>query len=238
MIKSLSVVCFAVSVASFSSIAVAQEEAPVAPPRASAEAPRGTGGALELALRTGYGIPLGHTGKVAGDTTDDKLSSTIKGEIPLWLDVGYRFNPEMYLGLSFQYAFGLMADGQCPSGVDCSVSDLRLAANFMYHVTPQQPADLWLGLGVGYEWLELSASAQGQSASESGSGFEFANLQAGVDIAATPTFALGPFVSFSMGEYRSVSLSGPGISMDSDVTSKSLHEWLIFGVRGVLDLHI
>ncbi len=224
MKKCMSLVGVAVFAVGFTSTAFAQER------------PRTTTGALELALRAGYGIPFGHTGKTATDTTNDKLSDSIKGEIPLWLDAGYRFSPQLYVGLSFQYAFGFVpSNSECTQGVSCSVSDLRLGANVLYHLTPDQPADVWVGLGVGYEWLELSASGAGISVSGSGSGFEFANLQAGVDIATTPSFALGPFASFSLGQYRSFSLSGAGRSMDQDITDKSLHEWLLFGVRGVSD---
>jgi len=116
---------------------------------------------------------------------------------------------------------------------------MRLGANFIYHVTPTQPADLWLGFGVGYEWLRLSVSSdRGVAGDATGSGFEFANFQAGVDFAVTPAFALGPFVSFSLGEYRTLSLSGAGSSADEDIVSKSLHEWLVLGVRGSFDVHL
>jgi hypothetical protein len=237
MIKSGFSVCFAVAILSLGSLARAQDPDPRSAARTTTAAPRGTGGAFEFGLRTGYGLPLGHTGRTAGDTTDDKLSSSISGEIPLWLDLGYRFDPNLYLGLSFQYAFGFVPDGQCTSGASCSVSDLRLDANFMYHLTPDQAADFWVGFGAGYEWLRLSASALGFTVDGSAGAFEFANFQVGVDIAATPVFALGPFVSFSLGQYRSFSLSGAGQSSDMDVEQKSLHEWLMFGVRGTFDIH-
>ncbi|HEY4187104.1 MAG TPA: hypothetical protein VGP07_18655 [Polyangia bacterium] len=195
------------------------------------------GGAIEVGLRTGYGIPLGHTGRTANDTTDDKLSGSIKGEIPLWLDLGYRIDPQIYVGLSFQYAFGLIPSGVCDAGVSCSVSDLRLDANFIYHLAARQSVDPWLGIGVGYEWLSLKASAQGQESNGTAGAFEFANLQAGADFEVAPGFALGPFVSFSLGEYQSISFSGV-TSGSMDVVSKSLHEWLLFGVRGAFDFRI
>jgi len=234
MVKRSFAVWFGLAVLSVASVARAQSEAS----RAAAAAPRGTGGALEFGLRTGYGIPLGHTGKAAGDTSDDKLSTSISGEVPLWLDVGYRLNPNMYLGLSFQYAFGFVPDGQCLPGGSCSISDLRLDANFMYHLTPDQPADFWVGFGAGYEWLRFSESEGGISASGTGSGFEFANFQVGVDFAATPAFALGPFVSFSVGQYRSLSYDLGGQSQDQNLVDKSLHEWLVLGVRGSFDVHL
>jgi hypothetical protein len=229
MTKFLSLLGIAAMTFLFSPLGFAQTEAP----GESAVA----GGAIEVGLRAGYGLPFGHTGRLAGDLSDDKLSASVKGEIPLWLDVGYRLDPRMYVGLSFQYAFGLVPSGVCADGVSCSITDMRLGANFIYHLAPHQSVDPWLGFGVGYEWFELKAAAPEGEVTGTVGAFEFANLQAGADFEVTPSFALGPFVSFSLGEYRGISYSGAPLA-DQDVVSKSVHEWLLFGVRGALDFHI
>jgi hypothetical protein len=91
-------------------------------------------------------------------------------------------------------------------------------------------------VGAGYEWLFLSASSGGVDISGTATGFEFGNLQLGGDIPVAPNFAIGPFVGLSFGEYGNISLSGGGSSMDMSITSKSFHEWLEFGVRGVGDI--
>jgi len=230
MVNRLSLLCVGLAFIHLGSVAFADDEDPVAP-EPNRDDSRFSEGAVEFGLRTGLALPLGRTGRAPGDTSNETLSSNIQAAIPLWVDVGYRLNSQFYVGLAFQYGFGFVPQGQCPGGASCSVSDLHFATNFMYHLSPDQPADLWVGLGVGYEWLELSASGFGVIAEESARGFEYANFQVGLDIATSSYFALGPFASCSLGRYDSVSID----DMDADLTGKSLHAWLVFGMRGTLE---
>lgn len=199
-------------------------------------------GAIELGFRIGYGIPAGKEGAAAG-APNANLSNDVSGIIPLMLDAGYRVNQNLYLGLSFQYAPAIVNTDNTPactqSGVSCSGSDVRLGINLHYHLAPGQTFDPWVGIGAGYEWLTLSVSAGGASADVSASGFELANLQLGGDIQAAPNLWIGPFAGVSFGQYRSISLSQPGYpSMDMDLTTKSIHEWIVFGLRGVFDIRL
>jgi outer membrane protein W len=207
--------------------ALAQETAP-APGR----------GAIEIGLRLGVGFPLGHEGETATDTTNDKLSSDLKAIIPIAIDAGYRINPNVYVGLLFQYGFGIANtdSAPCNAGVSCSGSDLRLGIDLHFHFAPGQSFDPWLGVGAGYEWLFLDESEGGVDASGTATGFEFGNVQLGGDIPVAPNFAIGPFVGLSFGQYGNLSVSQGGNSMDMPVTSKSFHEWLDLGVRGVYDI--
>jgi hypothetical protein len=203
-------------------------------------APAQSRGAIEIGLRLGVGFPLGHEGATAG-TTDDKLSSDLKAIIPIAIDAGYRINPNVYVGALFQYGFGIVATDNNPtcssgSGISCSGSDVRLGVDLHFHFAPGQSFDPWLGVGAGYEWLSLDASANGVDAGATATGFEFGNVQLGGDIAVAPNFAIGPFVSLSFGEFGDVSFNQGGSSMDMTITSKSFHEWLEFGVRGVYDI--
>lgn len=221
----LSVLSFGIS--TFGASAFAQQAAP----------PPGQG--VEIGLRVGYGIPAGKEGAVPG-TANANLSDDVSGIIPIQLDGGYRFNPNLYLGLSFQYAPGLVNssgnNSTCGSGVSCSASDLRLGLNVNYHFATGLPFDPWVGFGVGYEWLMLSASAGGISADATASGFEFADIQLGGDVAINPSFVVGPFFAVSIGQYRSISVSGNGMSMDQDLNPTSIHEWFMFGVRAAYDI--
>lgn len=209
--------------------ALAQEAAPVS-----------NRGAIEVGLRLGVGFPLGHEGMVAGGTSNDKLSDDIKAIIPIALDAGYRFNPNVYAGLLLQYGFGIVnanSSNSCGDpGVSCSGSDLRLGVDLHFHFAPGQSFDPWLGVGAGYEWLFLDVTAGGSEANLTATGFEFGNVQLGGDIPIAPNFAIGPFVSLSFGQYGNVSVSGGGTSMDMPITGKSFHEWLELGVRGVYDI--
>jgi len=65
------------------------------------------------------------------------------------------------------------------------------------------------------------------------SGLEFANLQAGVNLLATKALAIGPFVSFSLGQYGSFVTEGDLLGdVDEDIEETALHQWLVFGLGG------
>ena len=191
---------------------------------------------IEFGVRVGYGIPLG----TAGDNAS--LSDQIKGMIPFWADIGYRFDPNWYLGGFFQFGLGFVPSaasqpgGVCVTGVSCSVNDLRFGLNVHYHFLPAEILDPWLGVGAGYEILNLSASATGVSASGSNRGFEFGNVQLGLDFKISPAFGVGPFATFTIAQFSDTSVSVNGQDVPFSYTNKAIHEWLIFGVRGVFDI--
>jgi hypothetical protein len=73
--------------------------------------------------------------------------------------------------------------------------------------------------------------------SSTGKGFEFINLHGGLDFNLSPGFGLGPFLSFSVGQYSSTSTSCSGsctglTAESGDVADKAVHQWLLLGVRG------
>lgn len=189
-------------------------------------------------MRLGVGLPLGHEGETAGDTTNDKLSSDLEAIIPIASTPA--INPNVYVGLLFQYGFGIVntdnTSGCSGAGVRCSGSNLRLGGDLHFHFAPGQSFDPWLGVGAGYEWLFLDGTAGGADTSGTATGFEFGKVQLGGDIPVASNFAIGPFVSFSFGEYSNLSVSQGGASMDMSIPSKAFHEWLELGIRGVYDI--
>ncbi len=185
---------------------------------------------IELGVRVGYGIPLGSAAQNA------KWSDGIRGMIPFWFDVGYRIDPNWYLGGFFQFGLGFVPSGQCTSGQSCSENDLRFGLNVHYHFLPAETFDPWIGLGAGYEIWNFSVSAAGVSGSAQLKGFEFGNAQLGLDYKFSPAFAVGPFVTFTIAQFSDQSGSAPGFSSSGSIDNKAIHEWLIFGLRGVFDL--
>jgi hypothetical protein len=138
-----------------------------------------------------------------------------------------------------------VSDNTCPSvsGVDCSAHDIRVGLQGQYRFMPKESVNPWVGLGIGYEWLGGSISANTPLGSVEGSfdvhGFEFLNLQGGADFKVADGVGIGPFLSFSLGEYTdgSVAATGAGtVSGSGELANKSLHEWLTLGVRGAFDL--
>lgn len=214
------------------------------PLSAQQQAPSRDQGAIQLGIRLGYGAPFGKVGRTASEMVDQDLSSGIKGQIPIGVDAGYLFNPNIYVGLLFQYGFGLLASsaetGCNQSGVSCSISDLVFGINAHYHLNPIASFDPWIGLGIAYERLDSSATstAFGLSVSGSNTGFQYINVQLGGDVSVAPNLAVGPFVSFAAGQYSSRSTQTGSTNVSQDVTNKSFHEWLLFGVRGVFNVRL
>ena len=192
---------------------------------------------FEAGARLGYGIPMGEAVK------NSDLSEGVSGQIPIWLDVGYRPFDALMIGLYFQYGIGFVDGGPAEvcdiDGVDCSASDIRLGIQAHYHISPLEQLDPWLGLGIGYEWLGFSSEGGGFEISSTTSGFEFLNLQAGLDIGVAEHVKVGPFLSFSLGQYDSVSFECDGLQpvcamfgRDGDIEETAMHEWLVLGVCG------
>lgn len=221
---------------------------------ASAQAGGGKPSGLALGLRLGYSIPMGKEGAIVQpgttNTSSDNLSDDFKGRIPIWIDAGYRINPQLYVGAFFQYGFlsvNTDKNTACTQGIDCSAHDIQVGANLHYHILPDSSFDPWVGAGLGYEWISLSAKGTvivpgfgSLTADESilVKGFQFLNLQAGGDFKATPDFGVGPFISLSIGQYSSYSMTDNTTSQSTsgDLQNKGMHEWLTFGVRGQFNL--
>jgi hypothetical protein len=177
---------------------------------------------LELGARLGYGLPLGDAMK------DNSLNDGVSGQVPIWIDVGYRINESIFVGAYAQYGFTFVKD--CPDGVDCSANDIRFGVQGQYHFMPGESFDVWAGLGIGYEMLNVKMEAGGVEAKSNYKGFEFANLQVGGDFEVADGIGVGPFLSFSLGQYSKAKIDAVGF--DGSIDDKGLHEWLVIGVRG------
>ena len=184
---------------------------------------------VDFGVRLGYALPFGNT------SGTEKMSDGISGAVPIVLEAGYRINANFTVGALFQYALMQVKNNDttgCGGAVSCSGSVLRLGIEGIYNFNLDTPLSPWVGLGTGYEWMGIDLSSGGQSGSVSTSGFEFVTLHAGGDYHVNQQLALGPFVSFSLAQYSSESISGGGMSMSMDVPDKKIHEWLQIGIRG------
>lgn len=190
-------------------------------------APPDAGGKIKLGLRLGYMLPMGEFAK------GSKMSDGVSGGIPVWLDLGYMVTPNIMVGLYAQYAYLMVKD--CPSGADCSASDIRVGLQGQYHLSPGESMNPWFGLGIGYEMINTKAEAGGVSVEGNYKGLEFANLQAGADFKVGDSLAVGPFLSFSIGQYSSGEVTVPGAgTVEGDITDKAMHQWLTIGVKGTM----
>jgi hypothetical protein len=200
---------------------------------------------FSVGARLGVGFPLGARVRLGGITDSMGPSANYGAMVPIWVDAGYRFTKLVYVGGYFQYGFLLVSDHGCPAPITgCSAHDIRAGAAVQFHFMPRSTADLWAGLGFGYEGSSITYDNGVQSATRSNDGIEFANVQVGVDI--HPRFGLdwGPFVSFSVDQYRTETQKRPDGSKETyeiggdgslGQSEKTLHYFLVLGMRVQFD---
>ncbi|WP_242346731.1 outer membrane beta-barrel protein [Anaeromyxobacter terrae] len=197
---------------------------------------------VSIGARLGFAPSMGKTGSDTADSSV-KMSDWTKSQIPLQLDVMFRLNPQLSLGGYASYGFSqpqldLEGTRLCDlDGVDCSGGVLRLGVQATYAFSTTGQFQPWAGVGTGWERNKVKAEGGGENVEVTLSGWEILNLQLGGDYLASPQFAFGPYVMFSIGRYGEgkISTSG-GTSMTSDFTNKDAHEWIHVGVRGRFDL--
>lgn len=198
-------------------------------------APQGpTESGFSFGARAGFGAPLGKS------TRGNDLSSTFSGSIPLQLDAGWRFTPNVYAGLYLQYGPALLdsrLSQSCDGGaVGCSSSDLRIGFDVAYAFRPNTRLAPWLAFGAGFETAKVNLTQGGSSAEFSLKGFELGHLTAGVDLRAWPAVRIGPYASCTLARYTSVDGSFAGVPGGGDIPQQAFHGWLQLGFRAVIDL--
>lgn len=191
---------------------------------------------ISLGLRLGYGFPMGS----ASGATGDSLSSLFKGAVPIQLGIGWRFNPKIYAGLYFEYAFVSLADAKqqdcTTSGVSCSATDVRFGGDFTYTFLPYAKFAPWAGAGLGFEISKYTVSAgSGLKSDLTIRGFDF-HLMGGADYRLSSVFRVGPFACLVLGQYSTVEQPATGGTQTLDIANKAFHGWLQLGVRMTADL--
>jgi outer membrane protein W len=200
-----------------------------------------SGGKFIIAARLGYEIGMGSV------ESGERMSNSFSGQVPIGIEVGYMVSPSVVIGLYGQYGFGILgsqfSDACSAANLSCSAHAVRFGVQGQYHLSPAEKLDPWFGVGLGYEMATMSISGNYAGTIINGSGtykgFEFLDLQGGTDFKLSSVLGIGPFLNFSIGEYGSVSASGalPGGPVGSgSIGSKTVHEWLTFGVRGAFTL--
>jgi hypothetical protein len=181
---------------------------------------------LKLGLGAGFGIPFGEVRK------DVKLADLYAGEIPIELEASYRFTHAISAGVYAGYAYGLVSsnevEGVKASDALSSIQTLRLGVQGEYELAKVGPAFPYATVRVGYvaETLKSRTGADAKA-----SGWEYFTLVGGADFEVAERFAVGPFVSFSLGQYTTEKSSGEA-SQSIPSSERALHEWLTIGVRG------
>jgi hypothetical protein len=193
---------------------------------------------LQLALRTGFILPFGYPGD-SKQLLTGSFSDNYTGFIPIVAEVGWRIDPNWFVGAVFQYAVGLTTTKGCDpykTGLySCSDSDIFLGAEGVYHFKPKTGVDPWAGVGMGYEWLGLSTGTNDRPGYGTTyyKGFQL-NLQVGVDFPVAAGFFIAPFLSFALGEYTRIGYFGT--RGGTDINNPMFHELLTLGLRASFNL--
>lgn len=181
----------------------------------------------------GLGFPTGRAFEGSRD-----MSDVVNTSIPIGIGAYYRVNPHLRFGGFFEVAPLSIDDSACVSGSDCSGASYRLGVEAQFHASPYQRFDPWVGLGIGYEWLRLHDEYYDPYYdeyvydTEKLSGLLFPRVSAGVQFTVNPSFTLGPYVTYSAGQYAHWSAGGESTS----IHDKEFHGWLELGVRGDFNL--
>src|SRR5512133_1830622 len=180
---------------------------------------------LVFGVRGGWSVPFGDVapGERLADLSDRKL--------PLWLELGYRFNGHFRAELYFELAPVSLASA-CPNGAACSAFDVRSGVALQLHPAPRSFLDPWLGVGFGVEYLQATVPPGGVGPAAwqlSWYGLELPG-EAGLDLALSDVFTIGPYASASFGQFTSQSAQPPGGSTKSNaIDPRGTHGWLQAG---------
>ena len=182
----------------------------------------------ELSLNAGFALPLGSA------VNSVNQSDVVNFTVPFGIEVGYRIAGVVFLGGTFTYGpFGSPSSttiAACAvSGNSCHSTDYRVGFTVQWHPLGSRGLDPYVGIGAGYEWLTVDLSGNGNDISSQYNGWMWLDVPIGLDFRLSRDIRLGPYVDFSMGEYRNASVTFGGVS--GFIPQRALHFWLSFGLR-------
>ena len=212
--------------------ALAVLAAPAAP-RAEEKAEGHGDVGLKLGVGLGYGIPFGDA------TQDHALSGIYAGEIPVELELSYKFTHAISAGVYAGYGYGLVStSGEYRPGVKASdvvesIATWRFGVQGEYEFGKMGSALPWAGLRIGYVTESISLKNGGGTAKATG--WEYLTLMGGADFEIAKAFAVGPFLALSFGQYTTEQVPGES-SASIPSGERTIHEWLTIGVRATFDV--
>jgi len=186
------------------------------------------------------------------------VSATSNGALPLVVDLGWRFLPQLYAGLYGQFAPVFLKTNpvSCPEGFSCSAQDWRMGLEVDFHFLPRLRMDPYVGLSGGYEILHTGINGTTSVPTPAGGsvpgnvdvsvidrGWEFASLTLGFDYRIDRTFGIVPFLTGTLSAYnvhtgtQTVSVAGNQVASGPVANVEHAgHELFFAGVRGTFNL--
>jgi hypothetical protein len=198
---------------------------------------------FQAMFRSGVAIPMGG----ATGAPQDSLGSRYAWQIPIVVDLGFRFARSFFAGGYAGVGFGSTGsdtkleaacrddDDDLENDIVCSAIALRAGLELQYSFQPGERLNPWIGYGFGFESASatLSDYEHGYQETVLSSGFTYAQLSAGFD--ARYAVGVGPFVEAAVGEFtRTRTDAGDNVTR-VPIEDPALHVWLTLGLRLVVN---
>jgi hypothetical protein len=183
---------------------------------------------FQIAFRAGAAVPLG---RIADDFRAADMADNFDVQGYFGVEAGSKVIPELFIGAYLGMGMGSAGsalDAQCNS---CLAMSGHLGPVIQYHVLPAKRVNPWVGYGLGFDFAQVMGSGTRTMLI----GFEWASLSAGVDFRLVKRFGIGPFANVSLGHYWSAKSDVAGIEYEHDISNPTIHEWITFGVRMVIN---
>jgi hypothetical protein len=196
---------------------------------------------FQAAVRTGVSLPGGNL--EGGANGSHPMSDYFDFQVPVVIEAGFKIHPMILLGAYGAFALGAVSQHARNLYCDnrsCTATSFRVGAQIQAQFRPGERLNPWASYGLGFESNTASASdgPNNSGGSVTYSGFEFARLAAGLDFRVSHLFGVGPFVEVAFGSYGHVHSTGglfsSSVATDAGITDTALHDWVTFGIRGVL----
>lgn len=100
------------------------------------------------------GLRLGLTNGFGSFESSNRVSDSVAGMLPLWVDAGYRVYDRWFLGFYWQYALGIRSVTSVSECKTCVHSGIHYGLQVNYSVSRGRSAHVWVGLGVGRHSFE------------------------------------------------------------------------------------
>jgi outer membrane protein W len=217
---------------------------------------------LEFTVGLGFQAGAGYVYKDGprADRTfgDVKLSDVANGGIAGLLEVGYRINPNWFIGAQGQLTKVLTKNNpySCPDGFDCATTTIRLGPQLQYHFSPDAGFDPFVGLGFGIVILNTTVEGQaptpvpGVNADVKTEaqirGPEFVNVTVGGKWRLSNSLSFGPYLTgtYARNTVRTgtqtvtlpPALGGTATTTDLPGVGDGPYGYVILGVRGTFNL--
>jgi hypothetical protein len=189
--------------------------------------PTAAGAQFQLGARIGYAIP---GGSIFQNLT---LQNFTASQVPIELDLGYRFTPAFSLTLYAAYAPGTVGsfikDGCASFGSTCATHGVDIGLAAAWNFAPQAGMQPWLGARLGSEALYVDEKNGGVTTTLSANALAF-GLEGGLDF-GLGAFNLGPYLSLTTAKFSKLKVAEEITDIPSD--QRTWHNWFTIGARAL-----